>query len=778
MTTEVASDSVTVVGRDAARRPVTRSGPSGTHAFSYPAATWIDQFIDRFGNSVYQVRSADGLLSVISDQAGKSAWSEAFAVDAAGKVVLQGVDWESSSINAFATDLGIPVAFPDWLQVQFNGPKQISAVKVYSLQDAYTTPAEPTPEMRFSLYGLSDFEVQYWVDTPTVKKWVVVPDGVVVSNRNVLRRITFPPVTTTRVRVVVKHALGHYSRIPELEVFDTGSVNVALAQNGGVATASSTHSAGFAAAYAINGDRKGSVWGTNGGWNDATPDTVKLGATTVNETSDAFNRTITTQSPIAKVTRTVNLQPPPATRPQPGYPFIHGAEQTEVRGKILRAQLVETSRGKEIWDNQGGSQWYGHDYANRMLWVADANDYVVKIVRDSAGRVFRLYLGETAAIEFLYDAQGLRSKEFIDLRTSTSLYRVTRPSAAEKPQYPRTRQLLEAVLPGHGPVAEFDKTVSDSGLVLASLFDRPYALIPFNHTGPIYNWHMPVRWIITLYPEDAIHDLVDRVEYNDDEIIVRMGTWREYPGTARHTVAFSLPRYWSSAKPATFKEDTSQTPAVANMFVAFSDGGAENHEPDNDDVGCHTDECITVTAPAPKLPPLPSPPSYPPVNGGGGGGTGGQLDPFNRSSLQGLALARTETARREAEEKLTNKPECAALFQTLVNPPGVDPVVDPSWQNAMRRVTNITSGNGIRNNLRYTPCTGPETLMWMRQPKAGTVYVCPKVGEPGTSQWEVTNGFIHELLHAAGLREKRTSSDPTADLTHGQITEKVNAACN
>jgi hypothetical protein len=772
--TEVASDGVTVVGLDAARRAVTSWGPASAEAFRYANTTSMEQFVDRFGNRVYQTRAAEGVTAVTTDHTGISPWSEVFATDASGKVVLHGVDWESSSVHAFAAEMGIPLPFPDRLEIAFNGAKQISSVKVYTLQDAYTAPVEPTPQMRFNNYGITDFEVQYWFDTPSVKKWVVVPNGVVVENRNVMRTISFPAVTTTKVRVLVKKAVDTWSRITEVEVFNTAGVNVALQANGGVATASSTHSAGFAPSGAINGDRKGYPWGSGGGWNDGTPTTVRLAAGTVTETTDPYYRYITIQNPFAKVRKSINLTPPPTTPPRAGSPYLFGSEETEAKGKIFRAQLALTNRGREIWDNQGGSQLFGHDWAQRMIWVADANDYVIKIVRDSAGRITLLYLGETAAIEFLYDAKGLVSKEFVDLRTNMSLYRVKRPGDVERSKFPRTRQALQAVLPGHGTIAELDKTLGDSGYVVASLFDQPYALIPFVNNGPIYDWHMPVRWIITLYPEDAVHDLVDRIEYNDEEIVVHMSTWRELTGTARHTVAFSIPRKWSSTKPTTFREDASYTPAVAEMFVSVSDGSAESNEPDNDDVyPCGTGDCIDVKAPKPKEPKLPNSPYWPPPGGGGGGS--GQQDPFDRRSLQGMPLQKTETARQQAVEKLQQKPDCAPLFQKLQNGAGV-PGVDPSWETALKRVTNITSGDGRYNSLRQAPCRNPDVLMWMKSIRTGTIYVCRSV--ENASQFDVTNAFIHELLHAAGLREKESSPTGTATLSHGEITQAVNAACN
>lgn len=69
------------------------------------------------------------------------------------------------------------------------------------------------------------------------------------------------------------------------------SINVALASNGGTATASSTHSYGFRVSSINDGDRKGVNWGNGGGWNDETvdsypPDWAQVdftGSKTVNE---------------------------------------------------------------------------------------------------------------------------------------------------------------------------------------------------------------------------------------------------------------------------------------------------------------------------------------------------------------------------------------------------------------------------------------------------------------------------------------------------------------
>ena len=57
---------------------------------------------------------------------------------------------------------GTQNASPDWLEVRFPGLKLIEEVSVYSMQDNYTAPIEPTPTMTFGYFGLRAFEIQYW----------------------------------------------------------------------------------------------------------------------------------------------------------------------------------------------------------------------------------------------------------------------------------------------------------------------------------------------------------------------------------------------------------------------------------------------------------------------------------------------------------------------------------------------------------------------------------------------------------------------------------------
>lgn len=185
--------------------------------------------------------------------------------DRKGSLWGQGGGWNDASSGAF----------PDWVQVAFNGSKSIAEINVFTVQDNYSAPEEPTPTLSFNSYGITDFEVQYWDGSI----WKPVPGGSVSGNNKVWRKFSFSPVTTTRIRVLVTKALAGFSRIAEIEAYETAStpppappptVNVASQASGAVASATSTHNASYAPAGTNNGDRRGSNWGAGGGWNSAT----------------------------------------------------------------------------------------------------------------------------------------------------------------------------------------------------------------------------------------------------------------------------------------------------------------------------------------------------------------------------------------------------------------------------------------------------------------------------------------------------------------------------
>jgi hypothetical protein len=106
-------------------------------------------------------------------------------------------------------------SFPDWVQVDFNGSKTISEIDVFTIQDDYDNPVEPTETLTFSVHGIVDYEVQYWNGSV----WTTVPGGSVSGNNKVWRKFNFAAVTTTKIRVLVNYALNGRSRVVEVEAY-------------------------------------------------------------------------------------------------------------------------------------------------------------------------------------------------------------------------------------------------------------------------------------------------------------------------------------------------------------------------------------------------------------------------------------------------------------------------------------------------------------------------------------------------------------------------------
>ncbi|MCA1593762.1 MAG: PKD domain-containing protein [Acidobacteria bacterium] len=118
-----------------------------------------------------------------------------------------GVAWESGGgWNDATRDV-----YPDSLEVAFNGAKPIHEIRVYTLQDNFKQPQTPNETMTCGLYGLLDYDVQYWDGA----SWVTIQS--ITGNNKVLRVIPFAEVTTTKIRVVVNNARAHFSRIVEVE---------------------------------------------------------------------------------------------------------------------------------------------------------------------------------------------------------------------------------------------------------------------------------------------------------------------------------------------------------------------------------------------------------------------------------------------------------------------------------------------------------------------------------------------------------------------------------
>jgi len=110
---------------------------------------------------------------------------------------------------------------PDWLEVSFASSASISRVDVFTLQDNFQAPVAPTLALTFAQYGLTDFRIETWNGTA----WVTVPNGTITGNTQVWRQVTFPAVTTTKLRLFITGTRDGYSRVTELEAWTAASTS-------------------------------------------------------------------------------------------------------------------------------------------------------------------------------------------------------------------------------------------------------------------------------------------------------------------------------------------------------------------------------------------------------------------------------------------------------------------------------------------------------------------------------------------------------------------------
>ena len=93
--------------------------------------------------------------------------------------------------------------------------KTINRVVVYDVQDNYPNPVEPTDTMTNPLYG-SSF-IDFTVSAGIGGNWVTSRRS---PNNNLVKRtVTFPAVTTDRIRVTVTRSADAYARLTEIEAF-------------------------------------------------------------------------------------------------------------------------------------------------------------------------------------------------------------------------------------------------------------------------------------------------------------------------------------------------------------------------------------------------------------------------------------------------------------------------------------------------------------------------------------------------------------------------------
>src|SRR5437867_3071511 len=144
-----------------------------------------------------------------------SIYSSNFPVRAVNDGDRLGLNWG----NGGGWADGTANVWPDWVEIDFNASYPINEIDVLTVQDNYQNPSPPTLDMTFTLYGVTDLEVQYW----TGSTWTDIPGGSVTGNNLVWRQFTFANITTDKIRVLINNSLASYSRVTEIEAYNAGA---------------------------------------------------------------------------------------------------------------------------------------------------------------------------------------------------------------------------------------------------------------------------------------------------------------------------------------------------------------------------------------------------------------------------------------------------------------------------------------------------------------------------------------------------------------------------
>lgn len=820
---------ITQTYHDARGRVVVTGDTHGTYGLRYDQLQPdFSEFVDTFGNRTRVTMPGSLPIEFKHEFVGAPAWYERLKADAAGKLLLFSVDEGESTLPAKAAQFGLQVGFPDWVQVAFRQATSINEIHIVTLQDDYAhgikplLASDPGGPTQFSWFGITDYEVQY---LNASGKWIAVPGGYVTNNRDVARALIFAPITTTAIRLVVKAGLQSYSRVVEVEAFEQGTHrNVALASQGGSATASSTYSAGFPASSVIDGDETGRLWANGGGWNDATPDVPAPAASVQQNPPDGNNFVQSSFSnAFATVNRTTNLAAPPTATPQLGLPFMLERTIVTFNGHEFDAGVYLTNNGIEYWDSSGGSRIQYYDWNKQLYFVTDGTGPLLRINRDSLGRPKDVYLGKNVGLlEFTYDAQGWVVTRLLDRVTNQTRFSVSRHDNHQPGHYPELLPRSFGYLPGFGPIVEWNDGISSTGNIISALKDHPYALLAPNLPYQPGWAVLPVRWVIEPFSDQPDPMLNIRVEYDDTTLYVYVPTGNS-GGLAigRDQVVFRFKR--ASASSSLAKKFNRQRPLLVQAALSMvMDGGCATDDcidvqttsdggDDGGGGGCSTDDCITVTAqgdppvntlpePQPFPPPDPPPPDPNPPNNvnpcdpsGGAAGPKAAVeckDPTDSEQhkldkAKPIASTALKDSRCNAFLKDPSKALKTAGYNGNAGGVALDHtrVLDDWWAKESYHDGGSQIFGFDPHGQPLVPCNVPGTSAFTH-PLDWNVYLCPLYGTdsshssyPGGDAGWAAGVLLHEFLHTLGLNESNNFSGQSGYPTSAQITSAVQAEC-
>jgi photosystem II stability/assembly factor-like uncharacterized protein len=183
---------------------VARYSGDGNNAASQSAL--LSQVVNGVaGASINVALAANGGVASAS-----SAFNPSFPVSAVNDGERAGLKFSAGGVWKDSTF----AKFPDRVEIAFRVPQTINRVVLYSVQDNNINPVEPTDTMTFTKRGITAFDVQAWSGSA----WVTF--GSVTGNNLVKRTVSFPAISTSKIRIVIKaSAGGWYSFLTEIEAW-------------------------------------------------------------------------------------------------------------------------------------------------------------------------------------------------------------------------------------------------------------------------------------------------------------------------------------------------------------------------------------------------------------------------------------------------------------------------------------------------------------------------------------------------------------------------------
>jgi Zn-dependent metalloprotease len=177
----------------------------GAEPVASPFSNEVEATSSLVGCLVNFAHSSQGSVATASSTQVERNYSPAGAIngDVTGAGWEQGGGWNDDTRDVW----------PDHLEVNFNASRTIDTITVYTVQNDFNNPVQPTPTTPADVYGILDFDVQYWNGSA----WVTVPGGEIRGNDKAMRTVSFANITTTRIRINVLNGRVHYSRIVEVE---------------------------------------------------------------------------------------------------------------------------------------------------------------------------------------------------------------------------------------------------------------------------------------------------------------------------------------------------------------------------------------------------------------------------------------------------------------------------------------------------------------------------------------------------------------------------------